>query len=192
MDWEATGTGDDEGRRSEGDAASVRTRLGLKRLAREFRCSRNTVRRYVAADSWTGERFFRHRGNARGGATGPAAGAIDRREPARGRAVPPAEGSRSQGDAAVRDATGAATPADRLRAVAGANRGPAGAPLPVRGDAGLFPSWRSRISARRLSSAGWKAPTRCWVDNPRALVGNHDTATRRGRVQRPVLAFAGH
>ena len=174
MDWEATGTGDDEGRRSEGDAASVRTRLGLKRLAREFRCSRNTVRRYVAADSWTGERFFRHRGNARGGATGPAAGAIDRREPARGRAVPPAEGSRSQGDAAVRDATGAATPADRLRAVAGANRGPAGAPLPVRGDAGLFPALLRRgvraPAPGGLGSAGWKAlsvtsaasPRKCW------------------------------
>ena len=51
-------------------------------MAREFRCSRNTVRRYVAADGWTAysrapgggklddqtawlkERFFRHRGNA--------------------------------------------------------------------------------------------------------------------------------
>ena len=55
---------------------------GLKRIAREFGCSRNTVRRYVAADGWTAyrrragggrletqeawlkERFFRHRGNA--------------------------------------------------------------------------------------------------------------------------------
>ncbi len=55
---------------------------GLKRIAREFGCSKNTVRRYVEADGWmaysrrTGggkledqeewlkERFFRHRGNA--------------------------------------------------------------------------------------------------------------------------------
>ena len=55
---------------------------GLRRIAREFGCSRNTVRRYVAADGWTAyrrrtgggrletqeawlkERFFRHRGNA--------------------------------------------------------------------------------------------------------------------------------
>ena len=55
---------------------------GLKRIAREFGCSKNTVRRYVEADGWmaygrrTGggkledqeewlkEHFFRHRGNA--------------------------------------------------------------------------------------------------------------------------------
>ena len=55
---------------------------GLKRIAREFGCSRNTVRRYVAADGWMAyrrragagrlerqeawlkERFFQHRGNA--------------------------------------------------------------------------------------------------------------------------------
>ena len=55
---------------------------GLKRIAREFGCSKNTVRRYVAADGWMAygrragggklkdqeawlkERFFRHRGNA--------------------------------------------------------------------------------------------------------------------------------
>ena len=55
---------------------------GFKRIAREFGCSKNTVRRYVEADGWmaysrqagTGkledqeewlkERFFRHRGNA--------------------------------------------------------------------------------------------------------------------------------
>ena len=55
---------------------------GLKRIAREFGCSKNTVRRYVAADGWMAysrpvrggkledqeawlkECFFRHRGNA--------------------------------------------------------------------------------------------------------------------------------
>ena len=55
---------------------------GLKRIAREFGCSKNTVRRYVAADGWMAysrpvrggkledqeawlkERFLRHRGNA--------------------------------------------------------------------------------------------------------------------------------
>ena len=55
---------------------------GLKRIAREFGCSKNTVRRYVEADGWMTysrragggklgdqeewlkERFFRHRGNA--------------------------------------------------------------------------------------------------------------------------------
>ena len=55
---------------------------GLKRIAREFGCSKNTVRRYVEADGWMAysrqagggkledqeewlkERFFRHRGNA--------------------------------------------------------------------------------------------------------------------------------
>ena len=55
---------------------------GSKRIAREFGCSRNTVRRYVEAqgwvayggprrtgklaglDAWLEERFFRHRGNA--------------------------------------------------------------------------------------------------------------------------------
>ena len=55
---------------------------GLKRIAREFGCSRNTVRRYVAADgwmtyrrragggrlerqkAWLQERFFQHRSNA--------------------------------------------------------------------------------------------------------------------------------
>ena len=55
---------------------------GTKRIAREFGCSRNTVRRYVEAqgwvayggprrsgklaglDAWLEERFFRHRGNA--------------------------------------------------------------------------------------------------------------------------------
>ena len=33
---------------------------GLKRIAREFGCSRNTVRRYVAADGWMAyrRRFF--------------------------------------------------------------------------------------------------------------------------------------
>ena len=56
--------------------------LGLRRIAREFGCSKNTVRRYVAADGWMAysrqagggkledqeawlkERFFQHRGNA--------------------------------------------------------------------------------------------------------------------------------
>ena len=55
---------------------------GLKRIAREFGCSKNTVRRYLAADGWMSysrparggkledqeawlkERFLRHRGNA--------------------------------------------------------------------------------------------------------------------------------
>ena len=55
---------------------------GCKRIAREFGCSKNTVRRYVEADGWMAysrragggkledqeewlkERFFRHRGNA--------------------------------------------------------------------------------------------------------------------------------
>ena len=55
---------------------------GLRRIAKEFGCSRNTVRRYVAADGWMAynrragggkledqeawlrERFLRHRGNA--------------------------------------------------------------------------------------------------------------------------------
>ena len=55
---------------------------GFKRIAREFGCSKNTVRRYVEADGWMAysrqvgggkledqeewlkERFFRHRGNA--------------------------------------------------------------------------------------------------------------------------------
>ena len=55
---------------------------GLRRIAREFGCSRNTVRRYVAADGWMAysrrsgggkledqaawlkERFFQHGGNA--------------------------------------------------------------------------------------------------------------------------------
>ena len=55
---------------------------GLRRIAREFGCSKNTVRRYVAADGWMAysrqagggkledqeawlkERFFQHRGNA--------------------------------------------------------------------------------------------------------------------------------
>ena len=55
---------------------------GTKRIAREFGCSRNTVKRYVEAqgwvaygglrrtgklaglDAWLEERFFRHRGNA--------------------------------------------------------------------------------------------------------------------------------
>ena len=55
---------------------------GLRRIAKEFGCSKNTVRRYVAADGWMAysrragggkledqeawlkERFFRHRGNA--------------------------------------------------------------------------------------------------------------------------------
>ena len=55
---------------------------GLRRIAKEFRCSKNTVRRYVAADGWMAysrqagggkledqeawlkERFFQHRGNA--------------------------------------------------------------------------------------------------------------------------------
>ena len=34
---------------------------GLKRIAREFGCSRNTVRRYVAADGWMA---YRHRAGA--------------------------------------------------------------------------------------------------------------------------------
>ena len=55
---------------------------GLRRIAREFGCSKNTVKRYVAVDGWTAysrrtgggkledqaawlkERFFQHRGNA--------------------------------------------------------------------------------------------------------------------------------
>ena len=55
---------------------------GLRRIAREFGCSKNTVRRYVAADGWMSysrrsgggklegqaawlkERFFQHGGNA--------------------------------------------------------------------------------------------------------------------------------
>ena len=168
--------------------------------------------RYVAADGWTAyrrppsggklddqrarlkERFFRQRGNVE----------VVRQDLVRERSI----------DVILRTVERAVAPYRRLMAAeakattrfetppGGSCRStssscerqsrPAGTRLPVRGDAGLFPSWRSRISARRLSSAGWKAPTRCWVDNPRALVGNHDTATRRGRVQRPVLAFAGH
>ena len=56
---------------------------GLRRIAREFGCSKNTVRRYVAADGWMAysrqagggkledqeawlkERFFQHRGQCR-------------------------------------------------------------------------------------------------------------------------------
>ena len=132
---------------------------GLKRIAREFGCSKNTVRRYVEADGWM--TYNRRAGGGKlegpggvaegallptprqrgGGAAGPAAGAVDRREPAhgraRGRAVPAAADGRGEGDGAVRDAAGTSA-ADRFRAVAGADRRRAGARLPVRGDAGLF------------------------------------------------------
>ena len=155
---------------------------GLKRIAREFGCSKNTVRCYVAADGWMAYSRAGPRRQARGsgglvegvllsaprqcggGAPGPAAGAVDRREPAhgraRGRAVPAAADGRGEGDGAVRNGPGASV-ADRLRGAAGADRGRAGARVPVRGDAGLFAALscrgRSGTSGNRRGSAAWKA-----------------------------------
>src|SRR5258706_16223931 len=66
---------------------------GLRRIAREFGCSPETVRRYVAVDGWVAyrqprrckrrggvadllsERVWRDRGKAGGGGEGPGAGA---------------------------------------------------------------------------------------------------------------------
>ena len=77
----------------------------------------------------------------RGGAPGPEARAVDRRQPedrgARGRAVPPAAGGRGEGDDALRDAAGASA-ADRLRRAARAGGRRDAARAPVRGDAGLL------------------------------------------------------
>ena len=101
---------------------------GLKRIAREFGCSKNTVRRYVEANGWMAysrptsggkledqeawlkERFLRHRGNAE----------VVRQDLLReqsidvslrtvracGLAVPAAADGRGEGDGAVRDAAG--------------------------------------------------------------------------------------
>ena len=102
---------------------------GMRRIAKELGCSRNTVRRYVAADGWMSygrragggkledqegwlkERFLRHRGNAEVVRQGPGAGAVDRGEPADGGAgggaVPAAADGGGEGDGAVRDASGA-------------------------------------------------------------------------------------
>ena len=113
---------------------------GAKRIAAEFGCSRNTVKRYLGLGGWTrcrrperakaldgladwlAERFRQHRGNAdvvrqellaEHGISGePAHGR------ARGGAAAPGARGRGAGDGAVRDA---ARPADagRLRREAG-------------------------------------------------------------------------
>ena len=132
---------------------------GLKRIAVEFGCSKNTVRRYVAADGWMAysrrrgggrledqeawlkERFLRHRGNAE----------VVRQDLLRERSI----------DVSLRTVERAVAPfrrlltaevkatvrfetppgrqsADQFRSVAGAGRGRAGAGVPVRGDAGVL------------------------------------------------------
>ena len=72
-------------------------------------------------EAWLEERFLRHRGNAEVVRQDlPAAGAVDRREPAHGGAgggaVPAAADGRGEGDGAVRDAAGATAAGTGLRA----------------------------------------------------------------------------
>ena len=178
---EATGR-DDEIRRGGGDAASARARLGVEahsegvRVQQEHGAALRGGRRLDGLQPAGPRRQARGSGGmvegvllsaprqCGGGAPGPAAGAVDRREPAhgraRGRAVPAAADGRGEGDGAVRNGPGASV-ADRLRGAAGAGRGRAGARVPVRGDAGLYRgvvmSRRSGTSGNRRGSAAWKA-----------------------------------
>ena len=195
---------------------------GLRRIAREFGCSKNTVKRYVAVDGWTA--YSRRTGGGkledqaawlkellpaprqcRGGAAGPAAGAVDRREPADGRAggraVAAAAGGRGEGDGAVRDAPGTSA-ADRFRPVAGADRGRAGARLPVRGDAGLLAALPcggvpARAAVVLVSRPGGRVRSLRRRDEggadrqPAAAGGRSRRVDARGRVQRPVPGVRG-
>ena len=137
---------------------------GLKRIAREFGCSKNTVRRYVAAEGWMAyprraggakledqegwlqERFLRHPGNAevvrqdllRERSIDVSLRTVERAVAPFRRLLTP----EVKGDVTVRDAARASA-ADRFRSAAGADRGRAGAGLPVRGDAGVFAAVRS-------------------------------------------------
>ena len=113
---------------------------GTKRIAAEFGCSRNTVKRYVATagwvpygsprraaaldglEDWLKERFFRHRGNAEVERQDLSGERSIRGEQTHGRTrngwVSAAAGGRGEGDAALRDAARAST-ADRFRRDAG-------------------------------------------------------------------------
>ena len=100
---------------------------GMRRIAKELGCSRNTVRRYVAADGWMSygrragggkledeegwlkERFLRHRGNAevvRQDLVRERSIEVSLRNGgAGGGAVPAAADGGGEGDGAVRDAS---------------------------------------------------------------------------------------
>ena len=132
---------------------------GTRRIAREFGCSRNTVRRYVEVDGWVAYggagrggklagldgwlegRFRQHRGNAE----------VVRQDLERElsievslrtveRAVEPYRrllAAEAKGDGAVRDGAGSPA-ADRLRHEPGAGRRRGGSRASVRGDPGVL------------------------------------------------------
>ena len=155
---------------------------GLKRIAREFGCSKNTVRRYVAADGWMAysrpvrggkleaqeawlkECFFRHRGNAE----------VVRQDLLRElsidvslrtveRAVAPFRRlltAEAKADGAVRNGPGASV-ADRLRGAGGCRSRTSGCACTCSwrrwAIRGVVMSRRSGTSGNRRGSAAWKA-----------------------------------
>ena len=219
---EATGT-DDEVRRGGGDSAPAGARLGAEahrqgvRVQQEHGETLRRGRRLDGVQPTNGWRQARGSGGVvegallpaprqcRGGAAGPAAGAVDRREPADGRAggraVAAAAGGRGEGDGAVRDAPGTST-ADRFRPVAGAGRGRAGARLPVRGDAGLLAALPcggvpARAAVVLVSRPGGRVRSLRRRDEggadrqPAAAGGRSRRVDARGRVQRAVPGVRG-
>ena len=144
--------------------------MGERRIAAALGCSRETVQRYVAAggwasyrrprrskrldglEAWLAERFFRHRGNAdvvRQDLEREHGVTVSLRTVERAVAGLRQElGGGGSGDAAVRDAAGAAA-ADRLWRDAGLDRRRGGEAASVRGDAGLFAAGiRARVPPR--------------------------------------------
>ena len=196
---------------------------GLRRIAREFGCSKNTVKRYVAVDGWTAysrrtgggkledqaawlkERFFQHRGNAevvrqdllRERSVDVSLRTVER-------AVAPFRrllAAEAKATVAVRDAPGTSA-ADRFRPVAGADRGRAGARLPVRGDAGLLAALPcggvpARAAVVLVSRPGGRVRSLRRRDEggadrqPAAAGGRSRRVDARGRVQRPVPGVRG-
>jgi transposase len=134
---------------------------GTKRIAEEFGCSRNTVKRYVATagwapygsprratkldglEDWLKERFFQHRGNAevvRQDLARELSIEVSPRTVERAvagyRRLLTAE-AKAKAKATLRDAARATT-ADRFRRDAGTDRRRADPCAPVRGDAGIL------------------------------------------------------
>ena len=154
-------------------AAMLRLRAlgwGTRRIAAEFGCSRNTVKRYVGLggwaplrvarrpraldglEGWLAERFRRHRGNADVVRQELPGRARHRRQPAhrraRGRPPPARAGRRGPRDGALRDPAGPPD-ADRLRRGERGDRGRGGTGLPVRRHPRpLAPDLRPRVPAR--------------------------------------------
>ena len=181
MGREATGR-DDEIRRGGGDAASACARLGVEahregvRVQQEHGAALRGGRRLDGLQPAGPRRQARGSGGlvegvllsaprqCGGGAPGPAAGAVDRREPAhgraRGRAVPAAADGRGEGDGAVRNGSGASV-ADRLRGAAGCRSRTSGCACTCSwrrwAIRGVVMSRRSGTSGNRRGSAAWKA-----------------------------------